>query len=378
MKILQLVPYYIPYRGGQELYIHNLSKYLVKTGIEVDVHTSNFPSNCNHEKIDGINIYRHKCIARPLRNPITPELLKLGKKIEQYDLIHTHNEHSFAALAATYYKSKYKIPLVITCHGQLTFGDYFKDIIEKYYTIFLGKKIFDLCDSIVVNSKDDKDYILSLNSSYDEKIQVLHNAIDPTSFESVSPNSEYSNPDSKIKILFVGRMIKRKGVEWLIKAIKLAIEEYQKKEIFCIFVGEGEDCNYFNYMVKTKNLDNFIHFAGNVSNDELITFYKTSDIFVLPSLSEVCPTVVLEAMYTGLPVITTDIPGIRDHFSEYAILVPPRDPESLAKGIIDLINNRELRDKLSNKGKKYIENKYTWDKVVKEYENIYLRIMGEF
>ena len=89
MRILQLVPYFPPYIGGQERYVYNLSKYLVRMDHEVHIITSNFPKSEEQEIMDGITIERHKCLARPFRNPITPTFLTLGKKIKKFDVVHT-------------------------------------------------------------------------------------------------------------------------------------------------------------------------------------------------------------------------------------------------------------------------------------------------
>ncbi|MCK8519863.1 glycosyltransferase, partial [Methanoculleus sp. 7T] len=77
MKILQIVPYCLPYRGGQERYVYNLSKYLVRHGHDVEIVTSNYPYTRECETSEGIRITRHRCLARPLRNPLTPAFMTL-------------------------------------------------------------------------------------------------------------------------------------------------------------------------------------------------------------------------------------------------------------------------------------------------------------
>ena len=386
MKILQIVPYFPPYHGGQEQYVYNLSKYLVKMGHEVHVITSNFPKTNKFEVIDGITVERHKCLMRPLRNPITPGILCLGKKIKEYDVIHTHNEHSVAAMVAAYFRKRTNVPLILTCHGQLIFGSKMADYFERAYSRTIGRRIFNIIDVIVVNSNMDRDYLLSINQNISENIKVLHNAIDLDFFETVTNNTSYRDGEDKIKsiissnsktILFVGRLIKRKGIEWLINAMDSIVNALKRNDVLCIIVGVGEDYSYFEGLISELKLADYIYFTRSVSNKDLIYMYRNADIFVLPSLSEVCPTVVLEAMYFGLPVVATDIPGVKDHFKDVALLVPPKNEDELAEAIVKLLEDADFAERLSTAGEELVKRKYTWDVVAKKYEKIYFRMQED-
>jgi len=348
-------------------------------GHEVHVATSNYPDNGKDEIIDGITIKRYNCLARPLRNPLTPSMLLLGNEIKKFDIVHTHNEHSFAAMVAAYLRKRTDVPLILTCHGQLIFGSKTADYFERVYSRTVGREIFNIVDVIVVNSIMDKDYLMSINPNISEKIKVLHNAVDPEFFETTTTSVLYHDGEDKIKgaishsktILFVGRLIKRKGIEWLIKAMNIIINELERNDVLCILVGEGEDYSYFRVLVDELNLGDYVLFTDSISNEDLIWMYRNADIFVLPSLSEVCPTVVLEAMYFGLPTVATDIPGVKDHFKGVALLVPPKNEDKLAEEIVKLLDAGELRGRLSKAGEKLVKSKYIWNVVVSEYEKIY-------
>jgi len=380
LRILQLVPYFPPYIGGQERYVYNLSKYLVRMGHEVHIVTSNFPKTKEHEIIEGITVERYRCLARPLRNPITPGFLTLGKKIKEFDVVHTHNEHSFAAMMATYFRRRTNVPLILTCHGQLRFGNFFADKFESIYSRSVGRRILDTVDAICVNSTMDKDYLLSLDRDLITKIKVLSNAIDPQFLENLDSKPVHSELVEQIKcdskiILYVGRLIRRKGLEWLIKAINIIVNELNRNDISVVLVGNGEDKTYFRDLVNKYCLNNRVLFLGEMSDCELVHYYKNSNVFVLPSLSEVCPTVVLEAMYFGLPVIATDIPGVKDHFNDVALLVPPKNENRLADAIIKLLDDEKLKGRLSKTGEELVKRKYTWDVVSREYEKVYIELL---
>lgn len=378
MKILQFIPYFIPYPGGQEKYIYNLSKDLVKSGHEACVITSNVPKGKKNEIIDGISIKRYYCIGTLLRNPITPAFLTMKPKIKNYDILHLHNEHSSASLIAALVKFGSHTPLVITCHGQLKFGDSFRDAIVKIYDKILGRFIFNKADSIVISGICDKEYICSIDPKNENKLTIIPNSIDPEEFlpylnqENKEFLTRYNISDKKI-ILFVGQVIRRKGIEFLIKAIPLMINRTSENFIILV-VGTGDYLDKAKKMVDDYNVGKYIRFTEKIPFKDLVVAYKSADFFILPSLSEACPTVILEAMYFNLPIISTDIPGISDHFKDNAILVPPRDEKSLSDAMIELLTNRTKKALLAEKGKKIVEKKYLCTVTMKEYEKLFFSL----
>ncbi len=162
--------------------------------------------------MDNITIFRHKCFFRPLRNPIAPTMLSHLNKLQNVDLIHIHNEHSFSSFMAIFLKYYTKKPLVITCHGQLRFNNDFKDKFEWLYSRTFGRVIFNSADKIIALSNSDKEYISSLKVN-SNKIKIIPNAIDFSKF-SKETDSNYNrfldtfDLDNKIVILFVGPLIK--------------------------------------------------------------------------------------------------------------------------------------------------------------------------
>ena len=376
MKIVQYAPYFIPYTGGQENYIYNLSNYLVKNANQVNILTANYPECKAKESIKGILVSRYPCFARPLRNPIVPKLLSPDENISDYDIIHTHNEHSFAAMAAARISKKKNIPLIVTCHGQLRFGNPLYDSIERLYNKSIGRSVFEKSDVIVALSSSDRDYISSFGIDED-KIIVIPNAIDPSDLERYRLKSdelesfrEWYNLSDKRVVLFVGQIIQRKGISYLLKSIPQILRK-SKEETSFVFVGKGDALKDSLCLAQELEIEGNVIFTGAVSARDLVAFYQISDLFVLPSLSEGLPTSILEAMYFGIPVVSTDIPGVRDHFSEFALLVSPRDEDALADAVHTLLTDRDLAKSLSRKGKALVASQYTWDRVTREYEMIY-------
>lgn len=379
MNILQIAPYFFPYQGGQERYIYYLSKELIKRGHKITIVTSNYPETKKFEEFEGINIIRHKCLFRPLRNPISPSILMEFNRLDNFDIIHAHNEHSFSSNIAVFFKYYTKKPLIITCHGQLRFNNDINDYFESKYNRSIGRLIFNSSDRIIALSQSDKKYVSSINID-SNKINIIPNAIDFLKFSKEISSINYNFFVNKYKlgnkkvVLFVGSIIKRKGIEYLLKAIPDVI--IQNDDVIFLFVGDGDYLEKAAHQVKDLNINENVIFTGIISDQELICAYKSSDIFVLPSISEGMPTTILEAFALSKPVISTDIPGVRDYFQNYAVLVPPHDSKALSTAIKNLLNDAYLAKDLGLKGRQFVESKFSWEKITNQIEKIYYELIN--
>jgi len=335
MKILQVAPYYYPYIGGQERYVRSLARALAARGHEVKVLTSNFPKSKNCEVMDGIEVRRFKPLCKPLNNPISPALFfHIVRECKGFDVIHCHNEHAALSLYSAWAKSRLKIPLIITCHGQLRFDHPIKDLFERVYSKTIGSMLLKRADKVIVISQSDKKYICSLGVPV-ENIEVIPNGIDPSYFnDNMRSNvNEELNFKGKKVILFVGPLIKRKGPQVLVQAIPFVVKEYSN--LLFVFVGTG----------------NF------------------------KSFSEALSYTILDAFMFSKPVISTQIPCISDYLSETAILTPPGDYKSLAKAILQLLDEPNMAKEYGRKGRELIETSLRWDLVVDRIEAVYTDVL---
>jgi glycosyltransferase involved in cell wall biosynthesis len=373
MKILQVCPYFYPYLAGQERYVLQLSKKLSQHGEYVEVFTINHSNLPRFEIIENIPVHRFNIISAPLNNPLSIDFLNAFNKMKHFDVIHIHNEHSFVSFMTCLYNIFLKKPIILTCHGQLKFDSLFKDLFEKLYSKTIGKYVFSSATKIIALSEDDRNYISGLGINKN-KILVLPNAIDVDYLERCASNLEiYSELQTKFinkrLVLYVGRLIPRKGIEYLIKSIGIVTKKHN--DVLFVLIGEGEYKLTAEHLCEESGISNYVLFLSNLSDETLFSYYKLSNIFILPSLSEGLPTTILEAMYFNIPVISTDIPGIRNHFKNVALLVPPKNEHELAEKIIDLLDKNDLANTLGTNGKNYIFTKYTWDIVSESCLKIY-------
>ena len=380
MKIAQITPYFLPHTGGVERYVYNLSKNLINEGHTVEVITSNVPEGRTVDVVDGIPVRRLKCIGEPLRNPLVPSIFLLLDELKKFDIIHVHNLYSSLALSIPLLKKFCKIPLVLTHHGQLIYGEPMKDTCVKIYEKSIEKIILKSVDNAVVLSESDAQYI-SLSGLKMDRVKILPNAINPADF------TAYTNVDTtefiekyhlggRKRILFVGEVTNRKGIPTLIKSIPPLIKKVLTEEVVFVIVGSGENLSDARALAKDLDVESHVVFTGRLPFVELMQAYRSSDLFVLPSLSEGLPTSILEAMYFGLPVVSTDIPGVKDHFNDFAILVPPKNELALSNAIISVLDDEDFASMLSRRGRKLVLDKYTWDNIVGCYELLYSKVMA--
>jgi len=380
MKILQITPYFLPHTGGVEKYVFNLSTCLVKQGHQVDVITSNIPAGLKNEERNGITITRLNTYGEPLRNPIVPNILFSLKEVNDYDVINIHNIYAFSSVFASIKKRQKSTPAVLTHHGKLQFGSGIKDTIVHLYEQTIAKKIVNTVDCSVALTASDAHFLSTLGMNSDN-IQLIPNGLDIAEFEGFNHLDpllcrESLGLKNKFILLYVGEITYRKGVNYLIGAMSEIKKRISPEEIAVLIIGSGPELTSIRAMVKRLDLEKYIFIKGRVANEELMQSYKAASLFVLPSLSEGMPTAILEALYFNIPVITTDIPNLRDSFKDMAILVPPKDEKRLTAAILDAFYEKESLDKQNLPFKKYVELHYSWQNLSKHYEKLYQNLGG--
>jgi len=172
-----------------------------------------------------------------------------------------------------------------------------------------------------------------------------------------------------IVVLTVRRLVYKNGIDTLIEGANIAIRKNPR--IMFLVVGKGPDSESIKLRIHELGIERNFKLTGFVSDEELPIYYNTADIFVLPSKSgEGLPLVVLEAMACALPVIATDVGGIREIIKKHCgRLVPSNQPELLAKALLDFATmdfssrKKELRAMM--------EEKFSWDKNVERLAEIY-------
>ncbi|MGB9561779.1 MAG: glycosyltransferase family 4 protein, partial [bacterium] len=209
-----------------------------------------------------------------------------------------------------------------------------------------------------------KSSLLLANSSFTQKLiidefgcpsEILY---DGYFFPENPPEVVFPEPSKRKEILFVGRLVERKGIEYLIKAVAMIGD---KLDIQLKIIGDGPELSDLQILTKDLSVESRVVFCGRIPDDERNRAYKECDLFVLPACydrhgdTEGLGTVLLEALSAGKPVIGTNVGGIPDIIkdNQTGLLVPEKNPEALANAIEKILSNRELYIKLARTGFEY-------------------------
>ena len=240
----------------------------------------------------------------------------------------------------------------------------------------LFKFIVSHSDAILVPGTKQKEYYISLGASSD-KVFIMPNVsslvVKEEDYENKEKLKEKLNIGTKQVVLYAGRLVKQKGVEYLIKAFAKLREE--RDDIVLIVVGRGECKDELLLLSKNLNIENHIYFMGFIENVSLSPYYLLCNVCVVPSITygqaDCWGYVINEAMYCGKPVIATDAVGaafdmIKD--GENGFIVPEKDVNALYEALKKMISDSDLEKKMGIKSKKIIEEGFRYKDMVEGFE----------
>jgi glycosyltransferase involved in cell wall biosynthesis len=184
-------------------------------------------------------------------------------------------------------------------------------------------------------------------------------------------------PNPKVRVLFIGRLIARKGVQYVVQALP-RIQELCKVPFEVEVVGTGEMRSRLDELAMKLGVSHIIKYVGTVPYEKLHESYQGADIFVLTSESEGMPAVTLEAMGCGLPIVTTNVPGNQEivREGENGYLIDIGDTEKLAQDLARLIDDESLRKSMGARSRQFVQA-YEWREIIKRYEIILKEIIHE-
>ena len=359
MKIA-MVGQFPPHVGGVGVHIHTLSKELVKQGHEVYVIT--YPHK-NIQDIDGIHVIGTKGLNIPgvrglmFKKNAKKALENLLQK-EDIDIIHGHYLFP-AGAAAVEVGNEHGIKTYVTAHGSDMFEVYKKQPLMRS-TI---KNVLKRADCVLVVSNALRHEVIATGvTGISQKTKLSWNSVDVGKFcddENNSFKNENNLLDKPI-VMFVGNLIKRKNVESLLEAKKIANSEY-----YLVIVGDGPLFKKLNKKVEEENIRDVI-FTG--SRDDVENIIPSCDVLILPSFSESFGLVLIEALACGKPVIGSNVGGISEIITnDVGLLVNPEKVSSIARAIDKVINEDEFRSNLSSNARQRAMN---FSKVDIPYEEI--------
>jgi|Deesub1362B_J571_1020462.scaffolds.fasta_scaffold00320_28 N-acetyl-alpha-D-glucosaminyl L-malate synthase BshA len=272
----------------------------------------------------------------------------------KYDLIHAHYAIPQGLLGVAL-KHALRLPLVVTLHG--TDINY---LARRRMTRPLVKLVLKQADAVVAVSRFLKEEAEKLGVEA-EKVRVIYNGVELP---------EWEEAEREMSILFVGSLVKQKGIDTLLKAYRIVKERLPEAKL--VIVGDGREREALENMSTRLKLKD-VFFEG--SRNRLGGYYSRSRVLALPSRSEGFGLVALEAMAYGLPVVATRVGGIPEVVThgEAGMLVEKDDASALAEALIKVMADKALWQKLSQNARKRAAM-FSWEKTAQQYANLYAEL----
>lgn len=284
-------------------------------------------------------------------------------KLQNPDIIHSHLFQARFYTSIAHLISRRGI-LITHKHNNVNPRKHNIFILLEMISILSGKKVIAISNS-VKRSLNKFELIPS------KKIFVLYNGIDYDKFFKIAESNKISK-EKPIVIGTVCRLETQKGISYLLLAMRIILTKFPSVQLE--IVGDGSLLHELQSLTKDLGISNSVKFFGKFA--DVIPFYKKMHIFVLPSLYEGFGIVLLEAMAAGIPVIATNVDGIKEVVidGESGILIPARNPEAIADAVLKLIENPQLADKLVDAGLKRSKSFDIKEHVMK-LENFYVNLL---
>jgi glycosyltransferase involved in cell wall biosynthesis len=377
MKIAHVCPFYDPAIGGVRQVVEELAKRQVAEGHEVHIFTSDWDKEKRiktpYEVKSGIHIHRCFHIFRAgnfgtVWPSLFPKLLK-GK----FDIVHSHlfaHVHFvLSALASKLSGAKH----IHTTH--CPWSDAHRPTLGKILMLLsyntLSRLSLKLTDKIIAITPWEKNFIKKFGG-IEEKIVVLPNGMAKQFFTKIKNNDfKKRNKISSPIVLFFGRLNETKRPDNFVRIAKLTLKKNPKITFIILGPDEGMKKEVIRLIGNEKRI---ILLPETRDRIEVLKMYQATDIYVLPSYREGLPLTLFEAMASGLPIVASPVNGIPYEIKEpeNGFLVKRDNLERFSKKIIELLENKKLREKISKNNIKKSEN-YSWDiiseKTLKVYED---------
>jgi glycosyltransferase involved in cell wall biosynthesis len=325
------------------------------------------------EIVRGVQVFRYPMSNLPLIKSFSLSFLK---ELSDTDADILHLQGFCRPFNVYLIKKVAKGPIIVlTTHG-------LHEGLDKMSSSSFSMLLFPIIGNLILK---DLDHMIALTDIDKEKlsalgypckrISVIPNGIDESRFMN---RERFVKETAGFRILCVSRFAKNKGHEILIQALKLI---KKKCDFHAYFVGSVADADYLSYikhLVMREGLEENITFGISISDAQLADCYLSSDIFVLPSRMETSPLVILEAMYAGLPIISTKVGGISNLIENNVngFLVDGGNPRQLSEKLLEMMKDSSNRKEMSEANKRKVVD-YTWDRIAAKTFGLYNRLIDQ-
>ncbi len=378
--------------GGISANCYDLAHSLSKKGISTTVFTGRTEKKTTETVNDNLQVVRLPFLDLPPRFAWfqIQNMRSLLQMLSGFNIIHGVNPQ--ASAICSLFNKKLAKPFVTSVHEVLSYdlkvfvnspfsewsvGDFSLNVLEHPLNEFLIRTCLKRSDYIIACGYTT---LKGLMRNYDfvdsEHSRVIYNGINFDKIETKTNVAKETEQETDCSIIFYGRLVWRKGIIHLIKAIALLKRDFP--ELHLDIFGRGPLEPLIRRLIASMDLADVVQVKGNVSYDYLIGQIKKSDIVALPSLYEVGPFIAaLEGMACKKPLVTYNLPFSAEFLGnmQNAVLAEAGSVDSLAESIRLLVEDKELRFKLGETAHQYVKQNHDWDLLVDSYIDVYKALL---
>ena len=332
--------------GGIETYVKNVVPRLAK---KYDVHI--IVNADNQKSLSSVSVHPVFYVPGRYTNKLSmvPAILWETLRISP-DVVYA-NDSAHGFFVKFFFR---RTPMLYIAHGINSVRTDWPKFVRIFWKM-IEEYCFRHADKVVAVDEKTAQYVQKFRK---DRVLVIPNGVDVLQFEGKIPKpKEFRH---KTNILFVGRMIKSKGVYDAVDVFKDL-----PRDIGLYFVGRGPESENLKKIAKKYSNIVYVGFVESV-----IPYHKHANIFIMPSYYEGMPIVLLEAFAAGTPAICYDVGDIRKRFGDIAIILPKGDKKGLKNWILKLANDKKLAKKLGQKAKEKVKREYTWDAVASKISEL--------
>jgi phosphatidylinositol alpha-mannosyltransferase len=373
MKLALVSPYDFAYPGGVTQHVAHLAEQFIAQGHEVHIVAPS--SDDETEPMASVEAPVHRIgrvVSVPANGSVARITLSLrsylqAKRLlqeEQFELIHLH-EPMMPALPLTVLRHSSSINIG-------TFHAFRNTPLAYFYSKPILRPFFRKLHGRIAVSSAARDFV---GEYFPSDYRIIPNGIDFRRFNQPYPPLERFT-DDRPTVLFVGRLEKRKGLRYLLRAWPLVLDRVPDARL--VVVGRGRPLEgYRRFAARQGWSEDDVVFAGYVSAEDLPRYYQWCDVFCAPNTGqESFGIVLLEAMAAGAPIVASDIPGYRDVIThgEQGLLVERQNSEALADAMLRLLADPQLRARMRQAGQRTARG-YDWPRVAAQVLEYYDEVL---
>lgn len=272
--------------------------------------------------------------------------------------------HAFFGIPCGHIARKLRVPYIVSLRGSDVpfFNERFR-YLDRFLFRRMSRRIWRDARCVVANSKGLRE--LALTSAPSQKIEVIYNGVDTELFRPAPRRTD------GLRVVCVSRLIKRKGIDYLIRAIS----ELRGEDVSLVVAGTGNMERELRALARKTGVADRIHFSGFVPHDQTAKLYQESSVFCLPSNNEGMSLTVLEAMACGLPVLVTDVGGSAELLEDgrNGFLLQKQSPSDIAEKLRAYLENPGLLTEHGTRSRQIAET-MSWHRTASAYKELYRRV----